>query len=793
MKRIVLFLAFYIPLSLFGQVLNTPEFEWVGQFGGNLSDAAYDVTTDKWGNVYVTGKFRLTADADFGFEEYLLQAGSDSDIYIAKYAPDQSLLWAHSFSGGSSGFPGIALTTDTMGNVYLLTRLGFYSNVDFDPGLGVNVISTDETGVGVILKLTSDGEFDWVKSLGGEEPLAQVIPYDITLDDEGNIYTTGRFIHNPDFDPGDETYILTDNGFGSIFVSKLNQDGEFVWVRSLGDSMALGGFDAGWNLSVDSSGNVLVAGTFDDNLYPDTLLENSPISLHGIGEQNMFIAKLDSSGQFLWIKNIGNNAFYVCGNGVVVDQQNNVYVAGTFQGTIDFDPGLDEYFLSTVGLEDTYILKLTPNGDFTWVIATNSQAEGSCHSGALAFDQENNLYATGLMKGMVNFNPSLGDYLLSENYASYVWKMDTLKNHKWALLFGGEAESIVSPIFGSSDISLDDWNNIYTSGVFNDTVDFDPGLNIEEIISNNRDAFLHKLRQFPCEIDVVSISPNDTLTICAGESISLSATLPDSISAFSFKWNTGNTDPAIVISPIVESMYAVETYYSPACTSQDTIIVNVVDMSDTFFMTEYTCDSVTIGIFVDSLMNINGCDSIVITEVLILPPPVAPLIEASITITQGASPFIVSVEEVPDATSYQWSVPMGVQILSGQGANTVTINWGSPALNGNICVTAVNECGLVGEISCMEVVVEIVDGITDKGEVTFEVFPNPANDLLHITALKNGDYTIVLTNSLGEVFRFFSSQEFATILEIADLPNGLYFLSINSNRKVHSEKILIVH
>jgi hypothetical protein len=63
---------------------------------------------------------------------------------------------------------------------------------------------------------------------------------------------------------------------------------------------------------------------------------------------------------------------------------------------------------------------------------------------------------------------------------------------------------------------------------------------------------------------------------------------------------------------------------------------------------------------------------------------------------------IFSIPAANNASSYTWTVPPGVTILSGQGSTSIAVNWNATA-NGNVCVTAVNACGVSAQQSCLPV------------------------------------------------------------------------------------------
>lgn len=87
------------------------------------------------------------------------------------------------------------------------------------------------------------------------------------------------------------------------------------------------------------------------------------------GQNDIFILKLDSLGNFVWVKIIegteGSLTGY--GNSVSLDNNSNVYVTGSFLGTADFDPGNGTHIKSSFGNSDAFVLKLDSAGNFSWV------------------------------------------------------------------------------------------------------------------------------------------------------------------------------------------------------------------------------------------------------------------------------------------------------------------------------------------------------------------------------------------------------------------------------------------
>src|SRR5262249_36288313 len=155
--------------------------------------------------------------------------------------------------------------------------------------------------------------------------------YSIAVDASGNVYTTGYFTGTADFDPDAGVFNLTAAGSFDIFVSKLSASGNFVWAKVMGG----GSDDLGQSISVDASGNVCTTGYFTGTADFDP--GAGVFNLTAAGYYDIFVSKLDASGNFAWAKAIGGTGGDE-GYSIAIDSSGNVYTTGAFGGTVDFDP-----------------------------------------------------------------------------------------------------------------------------------------------------------------------------------------------------------------------------------------------------------------------------------------------------------------------------------------------------------------------------------------------------------------------------------------------------------------------
>lgn len=229
-------------------------FQWARQLGGVKSDLAESIAVDASGNIITTGTFSATADFNPGPGTAPLTSAGFRDVFICKLDPNGNYVWSKQVGGLEEDF-GRDITVDAAENIYLCGE--FSAICDFDPGPGTyNLTSVTLQKDVFILKLNSAGGFLWAKQMKGK---SDDLCKSITLDRQGNVYTTGYFQSNCDFDPGAGTFLMDANGYEDVFISKLDNDGNFVWAVSMGSVINT---DAGFDLKVDHSGNVYTVGNF---------------------------------------------------------------------------------------------------------------------------------------------------------------------------------------------------------------------------------------------------------------------------------------------------------------------------------------------------------------------------------------------------------------------------------------------------------------------------------------------------------------------------------------------------
>ena len=492
MRRVVLAscLVFgFVATNSLAWTPRTPEIA-VAKFGGVGEDFGRAIAVDSSGNIYTTGHFNGTVDFDPGAGTTNLTSAGGNDVFVSKLNSAGELVWVKQF-GGTGNDMGYSVAVDSSGNVH---TTGFFSEtVDFDPGAGTENLTSSPTGWTDVFvsKLNSTGAFVWAKRFGANDAERG---YSIAVDSSGNVYTTGIFMNFVDFDPGAGEFILN----GRSFVSKLNSLGAFVWAVSLEESSSE-------SVVVDSSGNVYTTGQFSGTVDFDPGAGTTNLTSAGVGD--IFVSKLNSLGAFVWAKRLGGTS-QDWGKSVAVDSSGNVYTTGYFNETADFDPGAGTANLISAQIGDVvFVSKLNSTGDFVW--AKQFNGDPGQHGYAIKVDSSGNVYTAGYFQGTVDFDPGAGTANLTGTGSNdvFVSKLDSTGVFVWAKKLGSNGFNI------AYSVAVDSTGNVYTTGRFEGTGDFDPGAGTANLVSaGDADVFVSKLSSAGAAVSVTTTTTSTTTT-----------------------------------------------------------------------------------------------------------------------------------------------------------------------------------------------------------------------------------------------------------------------------------------
>ena len=156
---------------------------------------------------------------------------------------------------------------------------------------------------------------------------------------------------------------------------------------------------------------------------------------------------------------------------VVTDEVGNIYASGTYNNTVDFDPGVRSYTMTSVGGRDIYLAKYNKSGKFIWAISIGGQLNEDTYTGTLKVDS-GHVYIAGTFSQMVDFDPGPTYAIWTANGSTdgFVAKYDTLGNFFWS-------NPITGPNTGgeqSRNMTVDALGNILVIGSAVGNIDFNP-------------------------------------------------------------------------------------------------------------------------------------------------------------------------------------------------------------------------------------------------------------------------------------------------------------------------------
>lgn len=466
-------------------------FNWAKGMGGTNDESGNAIAVDKTGNAYTAGNFSGTTTFDASVPIVIASKGAN-DVFITKHDASGSLVWAKQIGGTSDDLVrGIAADDDY---VYITGNYNF--TCDFDPA-GSTTLNLTSAGIGDIFVAkyeASSGNLVWAKSMGGA---SQDLGFAIAVDKDGYVFTTGNFAGSCDFDPGAGTTSLSSKGSSDIFISKLDNNGNFDWAKSVGST----GADGGVGIAIDHMGDPIIGGSFVGTVdFDPAAAVNNFISF---GSGDIFLSKYNSMGLMQWTKQIGGTGSEYL-EFLTSDKWGNVIYTARYQSGADFDPGSAIFNLT--GSANVVVSKLNNNGDFVWAKKLGSLGTSE-RSKSVAVDTFGSVYTIGEFDNTNDFDPSSGTANLTSAGGTdiFVSKLDSSGNYKWAVSFGGTNGEIGNGIAVANDAS------VFTTGNFRGTSDFDPSTGSSNLTATGgSDIFVHKLGQ--CIINKTTTLTGNTIS-----------------------------------------------------------------------------------------------------------------------------------------------------------------------------------------------------------------------------------------------------------------------------------------
>lgn len=253
----------------------------------------------------------------------------------------------------------------------------------------------------------------------------------------------------------------------------------FSWADQFGGT----GYDYGSAMAVDNLGNVYTTGAFRNTVDFDP--GSGTTNLVSSGVEDCFVQKTDANGQLVWAVRIGSTGSDI-GNEISIDANGYVYVVGSFEGTVDFNPGSGTSNLTSQTGSSSFVLKLTPSGAYDWAKTIGSNL-GTTGEG-LSVDAQGTCHFAGNFSGTADLDPGAGTTtaITVGNIDIFLVELDSAGNFQWGIHFGG------SSVDGCAAITQDVNGEIYMTGYFSGSCDFDPGNGTTTLSATGVDAFVTK-------------------------------------------------------------------------------------------------------------------------------------------------------------------------------------------------------------------------------------------------------------------------------------------------------------
>lgn len=326
---------------------------------------------------------------------------------------------------------GTDISIDNGGNTY---STGYFTgNATF----GSSSISSSGLTDIFLTKVDNQGVFQWARKAGGSGADRAL---SVKTDAQGNSFITGFFFQTATF--GSQS--VTASGAQDVFIAKYDNAGTLVWVTKAGGT----GADIGNAINLDANGNVVITGEFTGTAtFGSTTLTSQNNSV------DIFVAKLDPSGNFLWAKK-GSAPYIDRGIDVACDPTGNVYATGSFSDTITFDQTHNNNIQGAV-----FLVKYDSNGNEQWFRKVGGGAFNIVSG--IAIDNSSNVYLTGDFGGSIIFFGTTNT-TLTNPYPNriFIAKYNSSGALSWAKSAGSDSE------ISSKNITLDSQGDSHIVGNF---------------------------------------------------------------------------------------------------------------------------------------------------------------------------------------------------------------------------------------------------------------------------------------------------------------------------------------
>lgn len=750
------------------------NFVWAKQFQSSSANCLNQITSiavGSGGGVYVSGGFAGApgdyVDFDPGAAVYTLTPNGSQNTFIVKLDASGNFVWAEQFANTGTvsmtapnynGSTDLAL--DVNDNIYLGGY--FTGSTDFDPSSTtastLSPISTTAAPLGIMdmymCKLSSSGSFMWAKQCGGSAGLALL--RSITVDPSGNVYSCGNLLGGAvNFDPASTNFMLTSVSASNpdMFIAKWTTSGNFSWAEQI--SPASTNLIYARDMASDANSNIYILGRFNGTIDFDPGSSTANLTASGGAVLNsMFISKLNSSGGYVWAKQIGGAGLNVQPEAICVNAM-NVYTAGEFPiyGTnphlaIDVDPDAGVFIDSTHTFTDLFIHKLAVCVPVNTTPVANLNACSNSNvlltaMGTSTINWYSSATSTSILATGSNYTvPPLapGTYTFFAESFSCAASVSVTRT---AVSFTVNPSPTVSAVAGNMQICVGQSVSLTASGA--NTYSWMQGGTgsvsaVSPTVSTN--YTVTGTNTFNCtdtSVVLVIVNPLPTVAVlasntlvCAGQSVSLTAS-----GAATYSWTQGGTASVSVINPTASAIYTLTGVSAFNCFGTGVVSVSVNPLPALVIATTNT--AICVG--------------------------------QSVSLTATG------------ASTYSWS--------SGDTGTLTVVN---PTTTTIYTVTGISANGCQTAKTLTQTVSECTGLNTIEGDVSgILIYPNPFDARFMISS-SGAVISFSIYNATGQLIDASNAMLIEGVGMEVDLSreaNGIYFLKImNENRSVRTFKVV---
>jgi hypothetical protein len=417
-------------------------------YGSAGQQAASSVVVDAMGNVVLVGNVFGPEPVDFGCGPQSAADG-ESGTFVAKLDRCRVCVWSRIFGGAAAVDVGVSGSGDVV-------AAGSFGGGTLDLG---GAVVTSPGPAAFVVALGEDGAPLSAHAFGGEGATSQASG--VAVDASGAFVVAGNFLGSIDFGGTALTSVDAPSGF----VGELDPSGVAKWSRSLGANAQTTA------LAIDTSGNVLVTGSFE------TPIDLGCGTLTGLPNHYLqpFVVKLDATGACVWSRWL-EDPDSAHGGDIATDAASNVVVTGSFSGAIDLGGGP---MPSTSSSSNMFIATLRADGGFVW-----GKGFGHVMGLRVATNGAGDVFFNGLLQSKA---ADFGGGPVGDMDALFIASLDAAGNHRWSKAFstGGVSGSI-------GPIAADASSRVLLAGGIGGAIDFGCG---SRTSTSDLDVFLAELAQ----------------------------------------------------------------------------------------------------------------------------------------------------------------------------------------------------------------------------------------------------------------------------------------------------------